>query len=89
MTPSVQDIIEIAHQMLWITFLLSMPVLLTAMIVGLMISLVQTVTGVQEMTITFVPKLMAVLATLAIALPWMNSMLLEYTRNLWSLMSSM
>jgi len=89
MTPNVQDVVDVAYEMLWVTFLLSMPVLLTALIVGVLISLVQTVTGVQEMTLAFVPKLMAVLLALAVALPWMNSILMEYTRNLWALMSSL
>jgi flagellar biosynthesis protein FliQ len=89
MTPDVQDVVEVAHRMLWTTFLIAMPVLLTALLVGVLISLVQTVTGVQEMTITFVPKLFAVLVSLAVSLPWMSSVLMEFTRNLWSLMSSL
>ncbi len=89
MTPDVQDVVAVAHRMLWTTFLIAMPVLLTALLVGVLISLVQTVTGVQEMTITFVPKLFAVLVSLAVSLPWMSSVLMEFTRNLWSLMSSL
>lgn len=89
MAPNVSDVIDIAHRMLWVTVLLSMPVLLTALVVGVFISLIQTVTGVQEMTLTFVPKLIAVMATVAFALPWMNNILLEYTRELWSLMSGL
>lgn len=86
--PDMQDIINVANNMLWVTFLLAMPVLLTALVVGVLISLVQTVTGVQEMTITFVPKLAAVMLSIAIALPWMIRMLTEYTIELWGLMGS-
>jgi flagellar biosynthetic protein FliQ len=82
-----QDVMDIANQMLWVTVLLSAPVLLTALVVGVVISLVQTVTGVQEMTITFVPKMLAVLVALAAALPWMSSVMIEYTESVMALMS--
>ncbi len=87
MAPGMQDVMDIANQMLWVTVLLSAPVLLTALVVGVVISLVQTVTGVQEMTITFVPKMLAVLVALAAALPWMSSVMIEYTESVMALMS--
>ena len=85
----VQDVIDVANRMLWTMFLISMPILLTALIVGVLISLVQTVTGVQEMTITFVPKLIAVMLAIAIALPWMNTVLMEFTYEVWSKMGGL
>ncbi len=87
MIPTVQGIIDIAQQTLFTAVLLSMPVLLTSLVVGVFISLIQTVTSVQEMTITFVPKLMAVMGVTLLAMSWMIQVLVEYTENLWSHMS--
>jgi len=88
MGPELQDVIDIANRMMWISLLLSMPTLLTALVVGLAISLVQTVTGVQEMTITFVPKLVAVFIALALSLSWSNTILLEYTQDILQMMAA-
>ncbi len=88
MTPGIQDVVDVAYHFLWVTFLLSMPMLLTALVVGVIVSLAQTLTGVQEMTLAFVPKLLAVFAAIAIALPWMNRIMIEYVRNLFLLMGS-
>ncbi len=87
MIPTVQGVIDIAQQTMFTAVLLSMPVLLTSLVVGVFISLIQTVTSVQEMTITFVPKLMAVMAVTLLALSWMIQLLIEYTEDLWSNMS--
>jgi len=81
MIPELQDIIDIANNMLWVCLLLSMPPLITALVVGVMISLVQTVTSVQEMTLTFVPKLFAVVLVVALAMPWILSVITEYTEE--------
>ena len=78
MIPELQDIIDVANQMLWTCLLLSMPTLLTALVVGVLISLVQTVTSVQEMTLTFVPKLAAVVLVVALSMPWILSVITEY-----------
>lgn len=86
---TLQDVVDIAHLTLYTAFLLSIPVLLTALVVGVFISLVQTATGVQEMTLTFVPKLMAVLLVLAMALPWMATLLFEFTEETWRKMGGL
>lgn len=78
MIPDVQDVIDVAHEMLWMCLVLSMPTLLTALVVGVSVSLMQTVTSIQEQTLTFVPKLAAVLAVVALALPWIIDMMSEY-----------
>lgn len=85
--PTVQDVIDIAQKMMITSVLLSMPVLLTSLVVGVFISLIQTITSVQEMTITFVPKLCMVMAVTLLALPWMIQLMTEYTEELWSSMS--
>lgn len=87
MMPTVQTIIDISAQMMYVSILLSMPVLLTSLVVGVFISLIQTITSVQEMTITFVPKLIAVMAVTLLALPWMIQLMVEYTEDLWEMMS--
>ena len=87
MNPTVQDVIDIAQKTMFTAVLLSMPVLLTSLIVGVFISLIQTVTSVQEMTITFVPKLIAVMGVTLLALSWMIQVIVEYTEDLWASMS--
>ncbi len=87
MGPDIQDVMQIANRMLWLTFVLSLPMLCTALVVGVAISIVQTVTSVQEMTVTFVPKLVAMLLTMALTLPWTNTLMMEYTREVLALMA--
>ena len=62
--------------------LLSMPVLLIGMLVGLVISVIQATTSLQEQTLSFVPKIITILATLIFLGPWMISTLTEFTRNI-------
>lgn len=62
--------------------LVSAPVLAAALIVGLLVSLFQAVTQINEATLAFVPKLLAVIAVFAIAGPWMLTMLVEYIRRI-------
>ena len=58
---------------------LAAPILLTAMAIGLLISLFQAVTSIQEQTLTFVPKALGVVGLLIIIMPWMLRMLIEFT----------
>lgn len=69
--------------------LLSAPVLLIAMIVGLVISIFQATTSIQEQTLTFVPKIAAILIVLAILGGWMLTHLAEYTRGLFEMIPQM
>ena len=64
-------VINIARQTVWIIVKTAVPVLLVSMIVGLVISLFQTLTSIQEQTLTFVPKLIAILLTLMLLGAWM------------------
>ena len=80
MTP--QTVLTLAQQALWVTALVSAPLLLTALIVGLIVSIFQAATQINEMTLSFIPKLLAMAAVLAITGPWMLRQLVEYTRNL-------
>ena len=81
---SQQDIINIARQTLWIIIETSMPLLLVSMIVGLIISLFQTLTSIQEQTLTFVPKIVAVFIGLMVCGSWILNQLSEFVTTLWS-----
>lgn len=65
-----------------VTMLVSAPVLIVGLVVGVVISLIQAVTQIQEMTLVFVPKIIAVLVVLVAAFPWMINILVTYTHNL-------
>jgi flagellar biosynthesis protein FliQ len=65
-----------------VTLLVSAPVLIVGLVVGVVISLIQAVTQIQEMTLVFVPKIIAVMVVLVAALPWMINILVTYTHNL-------
>ena len=75
---------SMGYEAMKLTLQLGAPLLLTALVVGLLISLFQAATQINEMTLSFIPKLLAVFAVLVIAGPWMLGMVLDYMRNLFS-----
>jgi flagellar biosynthetic protein FliQ len=81
MTP--ETVMTIGQRALEITLLLSAPLLLTALAIGLLVGVFQAATQINEMTLSFIPKLIATAATLAIAGPWMLKLLMSYTRELF------
>jgi len=80
MTP--QTVLTIGQQALEMTLLISAPLLLTALIVGLAVSVLQAATQINEMTLSFIPKLVSLVAALVLAGPWMLSTITEYMRQL-------
>ena len=88
MVPDIQDIIGVANNMLYTCLMLSMPTLLTALVVGVAISLMQTVTSIQEMTLTFVPKLGAVVLVVALCMPWLIEFITAYFEETMAMFSS-
>jgi flagellar biosynthetic protein FliQ len=76
MTP--QEVMVIGQEAIYIAMLLSAPLLLTALAVGLAVSVVQAATQINEMTLSFIPKLIAIFAVMIIAGPWMLAMLSDY-----------
>jgi len=68
---------------------LAAPILITAMIIGLAVSLFQSVTSIQEQTLTFVPKALAIVALLIILMPWMLRTMLEFTTAMIAKMPQM
>jgi flagellar biosynthetic protein fliQ len=77
-------VINIARQTVWIIVKTAVPVLLVSMIVGLVISLFQTLTSIQEQTLTFVPKLIAILLTLMLLGAWILNQITGFMGNLWN-----
>ena len=80
MTP--ESVISLARAAVETTLLVSAPLLLTALVVGLVISVFQAATQINEMTLTFIPKLAAVFVALVIAGPWMLTLLTDFMRQL-------
>ncbi|MFT4693034.1 MAG: flagellar biosynthetic protein FliQ [Limisphaerales bacterium] len=87
MTP--EFAIDLIRALMWKAVLIASPVLFTAMAIGLSVSLFQTVTSIQEQTLTFVPKALGVVVVLVIALPWILRTLVEFTILVISLMPQM
>ena len=81
MTP--ETVLEIGTQAMWIAVLLAAPVLLAALAIGVLIGMVQAATQIQEMTLSFIPKLLGVAAVLALAGSWMLSLAVDWVRELF------
>lgn len=77
------EIIDIAREGIWVLLLVSAPMMLTALVVGLSVSLVQALTQIQETTLTFVPKMVAMLLVMVLALPFMLQSLEDYGNKLF------
>ncbi len=77
-------IIDIARQAVFLVLKASAPMLLTSLVVGLTVSILQTVTSIQEQTLTFVPKLVAVFLVMILAGSWILNSLKEYMVGLFS-----
>ena len=77
------DVTAVASQAIWITIQLGGPVLIVALVVGLIVSVFQAVTQIQEQTLVFIPKIIAIVAVLAITGPWMLNTMVTYTENLF------
>ena len=80
MTP--ESIMEIGQHALYVAMLVAAPLLLTALAVGLLIGVIQAATQINEMTLSFIPKLIAMALVALIAGPWMLRLLVQYTAQL-------
>jgi flagellar biosynthetic protein FliQ len=81
MTPD--TVIKLAEQAIYMIIILSAPMLLIALAVGLIVSVFQAMTQIQEQTLAFVPKILAVFLSLVLFGPWMLTILLDFTRDLF------
>lgn len=80
---SPESVMTLARQALELTLLVSAPMLLSALVIGLLISIFQAATQINEMTLSFIPKLVAMFAVLILAGPWMIGLLLDYIHKLY------
>ncbi len=80
---TVEYILALGREAISLTLLISAPMLVLGLIVGVTISILQAVTQIQEMTLTFVPKIIAVAVALLLALPWIISQLITFTAHLY------
>ncbi|HKK20433.1 MAG TPA: flagellar biosynthesis protein FliQ [candidate division Zixibacteria bacterium] len=84
-----QMVVSIGREALMLTLMISGPLLLFALVIGLGISIFQAITQIQEMTLTFVPKIIAVALALLIFLPWMINMATDFTRHMFALIPTL
>ena len=87
MTPT--TVIEIGRNAVEITLLISAPLFIAALVTGLIVSIFQAATQINEATLSFVPKLIAPFITLVLAGPWMITMLTDYIRRLFESIPSL
>lgn len=77
-----QEAIDIGREAIWHMLLIGSPVLIAGMAVGLLIGLLQALTQIQEQTVAFVPKLVAMLLVLTLTLPWLLARMVQYSSDL-------
>jgi flagellar biosynthetic protein FliQ len=78
------QVLDIIRDSIYTLLMVSLPLLLVSLVIGLSISIFQTVTSIQEQTLTFIPKIVGVFTALMIFGPWMLSVLTDYITNLWA-----
>lgn len=76
------ELTQFVTQLLWIVLFTSMPVVLVASVVGVIVSLVQALTQIQDQTLQFMIKLLAIAITLMVSYPWLSGILLNYNRQI-------
>jgi len=82
MTP--ESVMTMGQQALFTALLVSAPLLLAALAIGLVVSVFQAMTQINEMTLSFIPKLLAIFAVLLLAGPWMITQLVDYVQRLFT-----
>lgn len=80
---TMDDVLYVGRDAMLVTLLVASPMLLSGLIIGLVISIFQSVTQIQEITLTFVPKIVVVLTAFVVFLPWTLNLLLEFVRPLF------
>ncbi|XBC41849.1 MAG: flagellar biosynthesis protein FliQ [Buchnera aphidicola (Kaburagia rhusicola rhusicola)] len=84
---TVESVMTIFHEAMKVALMLASPLLLSALFSGLVISVIQAATQINEQTLSFIPKIIAVLLSIVIFGPWMLTLILDYTRSLFSNLS--
>ncbi len=83
MTPEM--VVSLGRDAIYLMLLVSAPMLLSGLLIGLIISILQAVTQVHEMTLTFIPKIVVVAVSLIIFLPWIINKLVDFTHQLYAM----
>jgi len=81
---SEQYVVYIVREAFYTTLLVSAPILLVSLVIGLVVSVIQAATSIQEFTLTFVPKLIGMAVVLVLTLPWMMDTMISFTMNLFN-----
>ena len=80
----IPHVVQIGRELLYTAVLLSLPTILASLVVGLVVSILQAITSIQEQTLSYAPRILAVGVVLAITLPWSLRLILQFTfRMLW------
>jgi flagellar biosynthesis protein FliQ len=87
MTP--ENVMDLAHKTLMVTSLISAPLLLIALLTGLVIGMLQAATQINESTLSFIPKLLMLVLTLFVAGPWILRVLIDFTHDLYASIPAM
>ena len=82
-------VVSLATQAMSLALKISLPLLGVGLLVGVVISIIQAVTQIQEQTLSFIPKVLAMSAVLVIGGPWMLNQLMSYTSDLWTSIPNM
>ncbi|MFA5916343.1 MAG: flagellar biosynthesis protein FliQ [Burkholderiales bacterium] len=86
---SPESVLTIAQQALLVTLMMAAPPLLAALLTGLIVSVFQAATQINEMTLSFIPKLVAIFVVLVLFGPWMLGIMLDYMRELFTNLPAM
>jgi flagellar biosynthetic protein FliQ len=84
-----ENVMDLAHKTLMVTSLISAPLLLIALITGLVIGMLQAATQINESTLSFIPKLLMLVLTLFVAGPWILRVLIDFTHDLYASIPAM
>jgi flagellar biosynthetic protein FliQ len=77
-------VLSLGRDAIWTTVALAAPLLIASLVVGLMVSIFQAVTQINEATLTFIPKMIAIAVVLVVLAPWMTQMMTSYTTELFT-----
>lgn len=79
-------VLEVGREALWVILKISGPIMLSGLLIGLIIALFQALTSIQEMTLTFVPKILVIFVSIIVFLPFMMTVLIEFSNSLFDRM---
>ena len=81
---SEEIVISLGRDAIWTTVILAAPLLISALVVGLIVSVIQAVTQINEATLTFIPKMLTIVVVMVVLAPWMTQMITAYTTELFT-----